>query len=112
MTQRGGRRWSAADAYLRPALKRPNLEVLTGAQVLGVEMREGRAVGVRHATRGGSTVATAGTEVILAAGSLGSPQLLLLSGIGPAADLADLGIGVAPHQPRVGANHQDHPKQV
>ena len=112
VTQRGGRRWSAADAYLRPALKRPNLELMTGAQVLGVEMREGRAVGVRHATRSGGAVAGAATEVIVAAGAIGSPQLLMLSGIGPAAALAEHGIGVEADLPGVGRNLQDHPYLV
>jgi choline dehydrogenase len=112
VTQKGGRRWSAADAYLRPALKRPNLELMTGAQVLGLELREGRAVGVRHATRSGSAVASAAEEVILAAGAIGSPQLLMLSGIGPAAALAEHGIAVAADLPGVGGNLQDHPYVV
>ncbi len=113
VTQRNGRRWSAADAYLRPALDRPNLDVLTGVQVLGIELAGGRAVGVRHAAkRGASAVAEAGTEVILAAGALGSPQLLQLSGIGPAAQLAELGIEVAADLPGVGENLQDHPYLV
>jgi choline dehydrogenase-like flavoprotein len=110
VTQKGGRRWSVADAYLRPALKRPNLDLMTGAQVLGIEMREGRAVGVRHTRRGrGSAVAAAGTEVILAAGSIASPQLLMLSGVGPAAHLAGHGIAVVADLPGVGRNLQDHP---
>ncbi len=113
VTQRNGRRWSAADAYLRPAQDRPNLDVLTGVQVLGIELASGRAVGVRHAAkRGASAVAEAGTEVILAAGALGSPQLLLLSGIGPAAQLAEFGIEVAADLPGVGENLQDHPYLV
>jgi choline dehydrogenase-like flavoprotein len=113
VTQRNGRRWSAADAYLRPALGRPNLDVLTGVQVLGIELAGGRAVGVRHAAkRGASAVAEAGTEVILAAGAIGSPQLLQLSGIGPAAQLAELGIEVVADLPGVGENLQDHPYLV
>ena len=112
VTQRGGRRWSAADAYLRPALKRPNLELMTGVPVLGIELREGRAVGVRHATRSGSAVAGAAIEVIIAAGAIGSPQLLMLSGIGPAAALAEHGIAATADLPGVGQNLQDHPYLV
>ena len=97
VTQRNGRRWSAADAFLRPALKRPNLEVLTGATVLGLELEGDRAVGVRY--RAGAAreqVARAEREVILAAGAIGSPQLLLLSGIGPADELREAGVELAP----------------
>jgi choline dehydrogenase len=110
VTQRGGRRWSAADAYLRPAMKRPNLEVVTRAQVGGVVIEDGAATGVRYRTRrGGERVATAGREVILAAGALSSPQLLLLSGVGPAEQLRQLGIPVVHDLPGVGENLQDHP---
>ncbi|HTR74752.1 MAG TPA: GMC family oxidoreductase N-terminal domain-containing protein [Solirubrobacterales bacterium] len=112
VTQRNGRRWSTADAYLRPALGRPNLDLVTGAQVLGVELRDGRATGVRYSTRRGGAQVAAGAEVVLAAGSFGSPQLLLLSGIGPAGDLASLGITVAADLPGVGSNLQDHPYLV
>jgi choline dehydrogenase-like flavoprotein len=113
VTQRRGRRWSAADAYLRPALKRPNLDLITGAQVLGLELEQGRARGVRYRTRrGGEKLAHAGSEVILAAGSLASPQLLMLSGIGAAGQLRELGIEVALDLPGVGANLQDHPFQT
>ena len=109
VTQRGGRRWSTADAYLRPALKRPNLDLVTGAQVLGVE-HEGRcAIGVRYRDRRGASVAYADAEVILAAGALASPHLLLLSGIGPAGQLSEQGIPVAVDLPGVGENLQDHP---
>ena len=80
--QRDGRRWSAADAFLRPAMKRPNLEVITGATVLGIELDGDRAVGVRYRGKRGGEVAAAGREVILAAGAIGSPQILMLSGIG------------------------------
>jgi choline dehydrogenase len=110
VTQRRGRRWSTADGYLRPALKRPNLDVITGAQVLGVE-HEGRcAIGVRYrARRGGDQIAYADAEVILAAGALASPHLLMLSGIGPAEQLREQGIEVAVDLPGVGENLQDHP---
>jgi choline dehydrogenase-like flavoprotein len=110
VTQRGGRRWSAADAYLRPAQKRPNLEVVTGALVSGVEITNGTATGVRYSRRrGGERVARAEREVILAAGAIGSPQLLLLSGIGPAAQLREAGVPVVHDLPGVGENLQDHP---
>jgi choline dehydrogenase len=110
VTQRRGRRWSTADAYLRPALKRPNLDLLTAGQALGLVLEGGHARGVRYRDRRGREhVARAGREVILAAGALASPQLLLLSGIGPAAELRELGIEPAADMPGVGANLQDHP---
>jgi choline dehydrogenase-like flavoprotein len=113
VTQRGGRRWSAADAYLRPAQKRPNLEVVTGALVSGVEITNGTATGVRHSRRrGGERVARAEREVILAAGAIGSPQLLMLSGVGPAAQLQEVGVPVVHDLPAVGENLQDHPYVV
>jgi len=113
VTQRRGRRWSAADAYLRSATGRPNLKVVTGAHVTGLELDGDRATGVRYrAGRGGERVASAGREVILAAGSIGSPQLLMLSGIGPAEHLGELGIPVALDLPGVGENLQDHPYVV
>jgi choline dehydrogenase-like flavoprotein len=109
VTQRGGRRWSAADAYLRPALKRPNLEVVTRALVAGLEIEGGAVRGVRYSRRrGGAQVARAGREVILSAGTIGSPQLLLLSGVGPGDQLRQLGMPVACDLP-VGENLQDHP---
>lgn len=110
VTQRGGRRWSTADAYLRPAQKRPNLEVVTGALVCGVEITNGIATGVRYSRRrGGERVARAEREVILAAGAIGSPQLLMLSGVGPAAQLREAGVPVVHDLPGVGENLQDHP---
>jgi choline dehydrogenase len=109
VTQRQGRRWSTADAYLRPALKRPNLDLVTGAQVLGLELEKGRASGVRYQARRGGEKLVRGGEVILAAGALASPQLLMLSGVGPAGQLEELGIPVALDLPGVGANLQDHP---
>jgi choline dehydrogenase len=110
VTQRGGKRWSTADAYLRPALERPNLEVVTGALVSGLEI-EGDAVrGVRYSRRRGSRqLARAEREVILSAGAIGSPQLLLLSGVGPADQLRQLGVQVRHELPGVGENLQDHP---
>jgi choline dehydrogenase len=110
VTQLGGRRFSAADAYLRPALTRPNLEVRTSVTVLGVELDGDRAVGVRvRKGRGGVEVIRAEREVILAAGAIGSPQLLLLSGIGPADELAAAGVQVRHELAGVGRNLQDHP---
>jgi choline dehydrogenase len=109
VTQRGGRRWSAADAYLHPAAGRPNLTVLTDALVTAVEIEAGRAVGVRYLQRGVEEFARAEAEVILAAGAVGSPQLLMLSGIGPAEHLREHNIAVMSDSPAVGANLSDHP---
>jgi len=112
VTQRKGRRWSTADAYLRPAGKRRNLTVISGAQVLGLEIANGRATGVSYRRRGRKHVAAAGRDVILSAGAIGSPQLLMLSGIGPAEQLSDLGISAVQDLPGVGENLQDHPYQT
>jgi choline dehydrogenase-like flavoprotein len=109
VTQRDGHRWSAADAYLRPAMSRPNLEVLTDARATQVVIEAGRAAGVRYLRRGAEELARAETEVILAAGAIGSPQLLMLSGVGPADHLRDLGILVRVDNAGVGANLSDHP---
>jgi choline dehydrogenase len=109
VTQRGGRRWSAADAYLRPALRRPNLTVLTDALVTRVAVDAGRATGVVFRHRGVERTARAGREVVLAGGAVNSPQLLLLSGIGPAAQLREHGIAVVADLPGVGEGLQDHP---
>ncbi len=110
VTQRGGKRWSAADGFLRPALSRPNLEVITGVTVAAVELEGERAIGVRYrGRRGGERVARTGGEVILAAGAIGSPQILMLSGIGPPDHLRERGIAVAHDLPGVGQNLQDHP---
>ncbi|WP_299045592.1 choline dehydrogenase [uncultured Tateyamaria sp.] len=99
-----GRRWSAANAYLKPALKRSNCDLVRGL-VERVEMADGRATGIVLA--GGTTV-KARVEVILAASSINSPKILMLSGIGPGAHLADHGIDVVADRPGVGANLQDH----
>ncbi|MGH2866972.1 MAG: GMC family oxidoreductase [Solirubrobacteraceae bacterium] len=111
VTQQGGRRWSAADAFLRPALERPNLEVVIRAQVLGLELEGSRVAGVRIAGGLGRRPRTlrAGREVILSAGAINSPQLLMLSGIGPADELRRHGIEVRHDLPGVGRNLQDHP---
>lgn len=110
VTQKNGRRWSAADGYLRPIMERPNLEIITGALVSGVELEGNRAIGVRYrARRGGEQIARAGREVILCAGAIGSPQLLMLSGIGPADHLSEVGVRVRHDLPGVGQELQDHP---
>lgn len=111
-TQKNGKRWSSVDAFLRPVLKRPNLKVVTKAHVLGLDFSGDRATGVRYARRRGVESATASREVILAAGAIGSPQLLMLSGIGPADELAPLGIDARHDLPGVGKNLQDHPYVV
>ena len=103
-----GRRWSAADAYLRPALSRPNLAVLTHAHVTRVVFEGQRAVGVEYRQGGSSHVVRAACEVILAGGAINSPQLLQLSGVGDPALLAQQGIGVVHAAPGVGENLVDH----
>ncbi|NUW43044.1 GMC family oxidoreductase [Nonomuraea rhodomycinica] len=105
VNQHRGRRWSAADAYLRPALKRPNLTLVTGATVDRVVFDGSRAVGIEH--DGGAQV-RARREVILAAGAIGSPYLLMRSGVGAAAELRDAGVPVVRDLPEVGKNLQDH----
>jgi len=102
-----GRRWSAANAYLRPALQRPNV-TLTRALAQRVVIEDGRATGVEVLRGGGPEVIRARCEVILAASSINSPKLLMLSGIGPAAHLAEHGIDVIADRPGVGGNLQDH----
>lgn len=108
MTIRKARRNSAARAFLRPAMKRPNVAVLTHAQVTKVLFEGRRAVGVEYRRKGVSGRVRATSEVILSAGAIGSPQLLMLSGIGPAAHLRDHGIGVVADAPQVGRNLNDH----
>jgi 4-pyridoxate dehydrogenase len=102
-----GRRDSAAAAYLRPALKRSNLTLRTGAQVTQIVLRGTRAVGVRYVAGGRTEYASADQEIILCAGAYHTPQLLLLSGIGPTKHLASLGIATLVDLP-VGQNLQDH----
>lgn len=102
-----GHRWSAASAYLRPALKRPNC-TLTRAFARRIVIENGRAVGVEVSRGRKVEVIKANVEVIVAASSLNSPKLLMLSGIGPAAHLAEHGIDVVADRPGVGQNLQDH----
>ena len=108
VNQKRGRRWSAARGFLKPVLHRPNLRLLTDCLVEGVTIENRRATGVRFRRNNRTQVARVRGEVILAAGSIGSAQLLLLSGIGPAADLAELGRPVVLDRPGVGRNLQDH----
>jgi choline dehydrogenase len=109
VTQRRGRRWSTADAYLRTAMARDNVTVETDAPATRVLLENGRAVGVRYRQRGVERESRAGREVILSGGAVDSPQLLLLSGIGPADDLRAHGIEAIVDAPRVGEGLQDHP---
>jgi choline dehydrogenase len=109
VTQKNGQRHSAADAYLRPALARPNLTVASGAHATRVLIENGRASGVAFLQNGTPQQALATSEVILAGGTVNSPQLLMLSGIGPAKHLSRLGIPTVHNLPGVGANLQDHP---
>ena len=110
VTQKNGKRFSAADAYLKPARGRSNLTVLTGAQVLRVELEANRAIGVRYRDKkGAEQLASASREVVLSAGSYGSPQLLMLSGIGPADHLQEVGVPVEHELDGVGQNLHDHP---
>jgi len=103
-----GERWSAARAWLHPALRRPNLAVMTQALAERVVLENGRAAAlvVRRGDR--QIVCRAAGEILLAGGTVNSPQLLMLSGIGPGEHLQDMGIPVAHHAPGVGANLQDH----
>ena len=108
VNQRRGRRWSAARGFLKPVMNRPNLRVETGCLAERVEFDGWRATGVTWRQDGASRTARAKGEVILSAGSIGSVQLLLLSGIGPGRDLLNLGIPVVLDRPGVGQNLQDH----
>jgi choline dehydrogenase-like flavoprotein len=104
-----GHRDSSARAMLMPALKRPNLTVLTRSAVTGIRIEAGRAAGVDLSTAGGRRTVLASREVLLCAGAVHSPQLLMLSGIGPARHLESLGIRVKADLAGVGANYHDHP---
>jgi choline dehydrogenase len=108
VTQRDGRRCSAAVGYLRPAMQRPNLRVETGALAHRVLLDGSRAVGVEYSRGGKVHRVHAAAEVVLCGGALNSPHLLMLSGIGPAAELEPHGIRPLVDHPGVGANLQDH----
>ena len=107
-TIRNGRRDSTATAYLQPALQRPNLQVLTQTQVARIVIDGQRAIGVETLSRGGRVTRLARREVLLCAGAIQSPQLLMLSGIGPADELRLHGLPVLHHLPAVGGHYQDH----
>jgi choline dehydrogenase len=106
----GGVRQSAADGYLRPVMDRPNLTVLTGAHVRRLIISGGRCRGAEYVAEGRPAAAHADREVVLSGGAIGTPQLLMLSGVGPGRHLRDLGIDVAAELPGVGSNLHDHPK--
>ncbi len=108
VNQKRGQRHSTADAYLKPALGRPNLSIRTHAQAARLVFHGTRAAGVEHVQNGKSHEAGATREVILCGGTINSPQLLMLSGIGPADHLRALGIPVVVDLPGVGKNLQDH----
>ncbi len=112
LTQKNGRRWSASDAFLRPALDRPNLTVKTHVQVSRITFDAGRATGIVGTHLDDEVTIGAEREVIVAAGVFNSPQLLMLSGIGASETLTSLGIPVVVDQPQVGANLQDHPQAL
>jgi choline dehydrogenase len=104
-----GRRQSAADAYLTPVLDRPNLDVVTDALVHRVTTAAGCCTGVEYSVDNEMFTVESGTEVVLTAGTVGTPQLLMLSGVGPQAHLRACGIRVVADLPGVGANLHDHP---
>ena len=108
MNQRRGRRWSATRAFLRPVLHRPNLKVVTGAHVNHLDFNGRDCVGLSFDLQGESFTVTSRRETILAAGAIGSPQILQLSGVGPETLLQEKGIGVVHHLPGVGENLHDH----
>ena len=112
MTVKGGVRWSTANAYLKPALHRKNLSVITHALSQRVLLEGKKAVGVEYVKFGRTEQVNANKEVILSAGSIGSPHLLQMSGIGPAHVLKDAGIDVLHDLPGVGENLQDHLESV
>ena len=104
-----GRRQSAAVAYLRPAMQRPNVDVQVRAHVNRVVIESGRAVGIEYMQDGKTHSVRAEKEVILAGGAINSPQVLMLSGIGPGGHLSEMGIDVVHDLPGVGEDLQDHP---
>lgn len=108
VNQRSGRRWSAATGFLKPVLSRPNLDLRLHVHVHRVVIENNRAVGIAYEQHGQRFIARARGEVILAAGAIASPQILQLSGIGPAALLKEHGIDVVQDLPGVGENLQDH----
>ena len=112
VTHKNGERFSAAKAYLTPHLGRPNLQVITGARATRILLEGRRAVGVEYHQGGRTQQLRCSREVLLSAGALLSPQLLMLSGIGPGAQLQQHGIATAHHLPGVGQHLHDHPDVV
>ncbi len=108
VTQKRGVRASTASSYLRPAMRRPNLTVITGAHATRVRFDRSRATGVEYRRGGILTTVYADREVILAGGAINSPQLLMLSGVGPADHLRSVGVEVVHDLPSVGTHLQDH----
>ncbi|MCY4316091.1 MAG: GMC family oxidoreductase N-terminal domain-containing protein [Roseovarius sp.] len=108
LTVKNARRCSAAVGYLRPAMSRKNLAVLTGVQVTRIIVENRRAVGVQYQSGGRSQTSHASSEILLAAGAIGTPKLMLLSGIGPGGHLRSVDIDVVHHLPGVGENLSDH----
>lgn len=108
LTSHNGRRCSSAAAYLKPARGRPNLEIITKAHTKRVKIEDGRAVSVIADVRGVETEIKARCEIVLSAGAIGSPQILMLSGVGPGEHLQDKGINVICDRSEVGQNLQDH----
>jgi choline dehydrogenase len=108
VNQKRGRRWSAARGFLKPVLNRQNLRLETGCLVEGLNFEGKRAAGVRWRQDGVERSARCRGEIVMAAGSIGSPQIMMLSGLGPAAQLAQFGIPVVLDRPGVGANLHDH----
>lgn len=109
VTQKKGARWSTANAYLVPAMKRRNLTIRTDAHASRIVIEGGKAVGVEYRRNGESLSDRADGEVIVSGGAYNTPQLLMLSGIGPAAHLSEFDIEVAVDNANVGAHLQDHP---
>ncbi|MCK1517522.1 GMC family oxidoreductase N-terminal domain-containing protein [Bradyrhizobium sp. 190] len=107
-TLKDGRRWSTATAYLRPARNRKNLTILTEAHATRVLIEHGNAVGVEFRSSDGLSRVYANGEVIASGGAYGSPQLLLLTGVGPGQHLQDMGVPVLHDLPGVGSNLQEH----
>ena len=104
-----GKRLSAADAYLLPALRRPNLRFVADATVHRLRIENGRCTGVEYTTAGEKSISVAHAgEIVLTAGTIGSAQLLMLSGVGPQQHLRDVGVGITLDLPGVGANFHDH----
>ncbi|MEM1314368.1 MAG: GMC family oxidoreductase N-terminal domain-containing protein [Pseudomonadota bacterium] len=108
LTTEGGRRASTARCHLRPALKRRNLTLVKRAHATALRFEDGRVSGVAYRLRGADRAASARREVLLCAGAVNSPQLLLLSGLGPGAELQSLGLATRRHLPAIGGNLQDH----